>query len=283
LPLPAFLLPERMMGGAGRRPRRTPWGVAVRERFLAALRETGNVSASARAAGASPQLFYGRREREPEFAAAWNAALTESAAVLKAAETPFEAGRWRAEPVIPSGSAKGRKPAPAEGEKVIRRTSNGRMQIAAARPGQWTASTDKAFFALLRQTGNLSATARAVGFDVSSVWERYRKWPAFAREWERTLEEASLELEFRLLCLGNNVLAGEGGGTSGTEEAGSEAAKFDPEFALKFLKWREEKRQGRGRRRHGPREPSIEEVRKSILSKIEAIERQRKLKEGDAG
>ena len=53
---------------------------------------------------------------------------------------------------------------------------------------------------------------------------------------------------------------------------------FNPEFALRFLKWREEKRRGRGRRGRGGcgrREPSIEEVRDQVIRRISAIRRHR--------
>ena len=47
--------------------------------FLTALRETGNVSASARRAGTSRSVCYGRRRRDSGFAAAWEDALEEAA------------------------------------------------------------------------------------------------------------------------------------------------------------------------------------------------------------
>jgi len=48
-----------------------------KEMFLSALRETGNVSASAKAAGVGRQTVYEVREREPRFAAAWDEVLNE--------------------------------------------------------------------------------------------------------------------------------------------------------------------------------------------------------------
>ena len=46
--------------------------------FLGHLRITGNISASARAAGFTPKSAWNRRERLPGFARAWDEALTES-------------------------------------------------------------------------------------------------------------------------------------------------------------------------------------------------------------
>src|SRR5579872_5816316 len=43
--------------------------------FLAALERSGMVRASARACGVGRRTVYDRRERDPDFAAAWDAAL----------------------------------------------------------------------------------------------------------------------------------------------------------------------------------------------------------------
>jgi hypothetical protein len=57
--------------------------------FLGHLRVTGNVAASARAAGFTPKSAWNRRERMPSFARAMDEALAESQHRLE--------GRWRAE------------------------------------------------------------------------------------------------------------------------------------------------------------------------------------------
>jgi hypothetical protein len=59
--------------------------------------------------------------------------------------------------------------------QAIRRTSNGRWQVAAVRKGYWTRATEAAIFAYLRETGNISAAARSVGSDPSSIFEGVRK------------------------------------------------------------------------------------------------------------
>jgi hypothetical protein len=54
------------------------WGARADAVFLGHLRMTGNVSASARAAGFTPKSAWNRRERLPSFARAWDAALDEA-------------------------------------------------------------------------------------------------------------------------------------------------------------------------------------------------------------
>lgn len=68
------------------RPRvRTPgWTKAAREAFLAALAETSNVAASARAADMPVSSVYALRRKSPEFRIEWGAALAEGYARLEA-------------------------------------------------------------------------------------------------------------------------------------------------------------------------------------------------------
>lgn len=56
-------------------------------------------------------------------------------------------------------------------------------------------------------------------------------------------------------------------------------AKLDPDFALRFLKWRQQKREGTARMRGAAgkakswqRPRSLDEMRESILKKLAAIE-----------
>lgn len=226
---------------------------ARRERFFEMLRETGNARTAAAAIGMDRTTLERRRRKESDLDREWTAALDEADRRLGTAGSAHEAG---------------------DAFEMVRRGRDGRLQIVAVGKGRWCRRTEDAFFAHLKRTGNASAAARAVGFSGQYTWQRRRQWPAFARRWEEALEEAEIALEFRLAVLASDVVA-----EPGADEAEADAAPIDPEFALKFLKWREEKRAGRGRRGRGdiaPRQPTIEEVKKSILQKIESIERQRK-------
>ena len=57
---------------------------------------------------------------------------------------------------------------------------------------------EERFFATLAVCGNIAASARAVGFSQSCIDQRRRKWPDFARRLEETLDDAELEIEFRM-------------------------------------------------------------------------------------
>jgi hypothetical protein len=163
-----------------------------------------------------------------------------------------------------------------DGFELVRRGPDGRLRIVAIGTGRWNAAIDARFLGLLRENGNISASARAVGFTADAVWARRRKWPAFAEALEAVLEEAEIALEFRLVGMRNNLVPPAETGTVPTA-ADCHSIPFDPEFALRFLKWREDKRTGRARRgrNYGPPEPTIEEVRDSVLGKLAAIRRHR--------
>lgn len=259
----------RAVSGA-RAPRKRLVG-ARREQFLAVLGQTGNVRMAAADIGMDKRTLERMRRADPALDRDWTAAVDAADARLQAATAQF-AG---------------------DPDEMIKRGPGGRLQVVAVRAGGWTGRVENGFFDLLRQTGNISASARAVGFAANYVWERRRQWPEFARRWEQALEEAEIELEFRLVRLGNNV-APTAGVESGEADAAKPAApRFDPEFALKFLKWREEKRVGRGARghggrggrgaRYGPREPTIEDVRDEIIARLAAIRRHRARKAGTDG
>jgi hypothetical protein len=156
----------------------------------------------------------------------------------------------------------------------------GRLQIVAIGKGRWSGAAERRFFALLRENGNMSASARAVGFTPETVWERRRQWPAFAEAIDAVLDEAELVLELRLAVQGNAVAketVTSNDGATVACDCPQPPPPFDPEFALKFLKWREEKRRGGGRRGRQPlrRELTIEEVRDEVLQRVAAIRRHR--------
>lgn len=280
----------RYRQGAGKALRFT---ALRRARYLEMLEATGNRAAAAEAIRFYPERMSRMRRRDPAFAA--DCARAEAAATrrLLGARGPFEGVE--------------------DGEfQTIRRGRDGRAQIIAVGPGRWSKRIEDRFLEVLAQCGNIEASARSVGFAGTDMFRRRRQWPAFAGRMEEALEDAEVRLEFRLACWASPVprqeeaVAGEMGaviadetGTAGdADETGTVTSNrpraqprageipFDPDFALKFLKWREEKRRGggqRGRARKGPPQRTFQEAIDSVLGKVAAIERHenaRRLEEG---
>jgi hypothetical protein len=275
------------MGGAkghGRAPYRK-LSAEDRARFLEVLRDTGNRKAAAEAIGVEPRLMDQRREHDPELDREWEAAAEEAHRRLSAANGPFDSSA-----MPQKGRAQGNL-------NMIKRGKKGRLQLVAAGKGRWTAEVEETFKAELRENGNVRASAHAVGFSEGAVWQRRRNCPAFAEAMEEMLEEAELRLEFRMAAMGGNALVGEERSSvpgiepdatlptptpslPGRGEAEKAAeAPFDMDQALRFLKWREEKRRGR-RRTPRAKLPSIEDVTEKIVRRVEAIKRHRRRQAG---
>jgi molybdenum-dependent DNA-binding transcriptional regulator ModE len=236
------------------RDRRRYFTAPRREQYLANLRRTGNHSAAAREAGVSERAVRRFRARTPDYEALCAAAVREAQRRLggmagDGTESAFES---------------------------IRRGADGRLKIQAQGSRRWSRRAEDRFFAVLRESGNIAASARAAGVSREAVWKRRRTWPAFARRFGEAMEEAEIALEFRVLCLGSNwTEAAEEGGAAAEEAcdaaAREAAARFDPELALRFLKWRTDRKGSRPA--SAAALPSAEEVRERILRKVAAIRR----------
>lgn len=246
-----------------------------RDRFLEVLGQTGNRGYAARAIGVEPRLMDQRREFDRLLDEGWEAALDQAHRRLSGADGPFDCIGGRE-------------------LNVIRRGPKGRLRLMAAGPRRWSRAVEERFLAMLAVSGNIAGSARSVGFTESCIWQRRRKWADFAQRMEEVLDDAEVRLEFRMATLGTDIdqrALGEGEARppQGTENARAEAEaglRFDPDLALRFLKWRQQKKAGygrRGRARKGPPDRTFEEAVQSVLGKVEAIERhhrRKKLAEG---
>ena len=240
-------------GGGGAGGRRL--SEAKRQRFLEVLGQTGNRAEAARAIGVDPKLMDQRREFDPLLDRQWREATAQAQRRLAGAAGPLDC-------------AGGIEP------MVIRRGSGGRLRIVKAGPRRWSRPVEDRFFAALAVTGNIAAAARSVGFSQSCIAQRRRKWPDFERRMDEALEDAEIALEFRLAAE-----SGAFGGLDGDEEGdgadGPSPAPFDADLAMRFLKWREEKRRGGGRRGRPAQGPTREELAERIVRQVEAIKRHR--------
>jgi hypothetical protein len=246
-------------GGPGRRPNRViklehPGGPRRRvyvplkrrsARFLRALEESGNVSLACQTAGIGKDRIYRLRREDPAFAAAWDSAKAEFARQAEA-EDGIDLEALRRDGL------------------AVRRGRGGTVQIVSAHPAAWTKRDEELFFAYYRESGNVSASARAAGFSGKAAWERANAVPAFRERLAEAKREATERLDFYLVEEGTNLLKGADG------------RPRDPQLAMWLLKREDARAAGtlkRGAAVGAP--PPIEEVTESILRKVEAIERHR--------
>jgi hypothetical protein len=243
-------------GSEGKRPYRR-LTQEERARFLAVLRETGNRKAAAAAIGIDPRSMDQRREHDPELDRDWEEAVEAAHRGLSRASGPFDcpqAGRFN----------------------MIRRGKRGRLQLVSSGEDRWNAAVERRFLEALRACGSVRGAARAVGFTEGTIWERRRKWPAFAEALEQLLDEAELSLELRLASQGSDSVQAEVEPRADSSEAEpTQALPLDRDFAMRFLKWREEKRRGRGRWAPSAKPPSIEQVTEKIVRQVMAIKKHR--------
>jgi len=239
-----------MDGEEGKRPLRR-LTQARREKFLEVLAQTGNRRMAAEAIGFEPRLMDQRRQYDALLDRQWIEALDQCDRRLAGIDGPCDPALGEA-PVV-----------------VVKRGRGGRLML--QRPGEkrWSRAVEDRFFATLAMCGNIAASARAVGFSKSCVDQRRRKWPDFGRRMEETLDDAEIEIEFRVAA----EVQGKHGGGDG--QPAIEPGPLDMDAAMRFLKWRQEKKAGRGRRGRLPALPSIEAVTEKIVKRVEAIKRHR--------
>jgi hypothetical protein len=238
---------------------------ARREKFLEVLGQTGNRRMAAEAIGFEPRLMDQRRRYDRLLDRQWTEALDQADRRLAGIDGPYDPALGEA-PVV-----------------VVKVGSNGRLQLQKAGGKRWSRTVEDRFFATLGVCGNISASARAVGFSQSCVDQRRRKWPDFARRLEETLDDAEVEIEFRVAAEVRGLRGGNrdshfshGGDCSDTSTPESDSpSRLDMDAAMRFLKWRQEKKAGRGRRGRVPAPPSIEAVTEKIVKRVEAIKRHR--------
>ena len=237
---------------SGRKGARRRLTQSRRERFLEMLAQTGNRRIAAEAIGMDPRLMDQRRRYDRLLDRQWAQAVAQADRRLAGIEGPYD-------------EAAGDSPL------VVGRGPNGRLQLRKAGEKRWSRAVEERFFAILTMCGNIAASARAVGFTDSCIAQRRRKYPEFERRFEETLDDAEVEIEFRVAA----EVRKSRPAAAGTDGAGA-PGPLDLDAAIRFLRWREEKRRGRGRRGRIPRPPDIDSVTERIVRQVQAIKRQRK-------
>jgi hypothetical protein len=154
-----------------------------------------------------------------------------------------------------------------------------RGQVRKRRCDGWTRRDERMFLKHLRATSNVSASARAIGKSPSTAFDLRDREPAFALKWNEALSEADVRLAGKCIVYaetrGKPVPSGDDG-----EPADAGMENFDPDFALKLLRYNRERAAG-GRRHDGThrRRASIEDLTASILRYL-AVLRKRRASQG---
>ena len=234
---------EKQMGKRKRAPgtARERWrsfGARAAGVFIRALEEGATVKEAAAAAGVHRSTPYHRRDEDPQFRAAWDAAAEKG-------------GRpWLISP------ARGR-----------------RLMLWKPRPTKFTDERKEIYLMHFAATCDSDAAARAAGVCETTVANHRRKDPAFAEACDEALGPAYARMEAelarqRLAALERMRAAIDAGAASGEM-----AVEFERAMAL--LKRYDKGRDGRVRRRGaGPREgrrPSFAEAMAALEKKLTAL------------
>lgn len=232
---------------------------ARRRAFFAALAETGNQTIAAERAKVSRSWVTLHRTSDPAFRAELEAAVAAAKAALDergaAGGGVGPPGRWRQE----------------RGEELAVRGTNGRWtQIARARVRQWTPRVEKRFLDALAGCCNVKRACAAVGMSVNGAYGHRKRWPDFMRRWDEALAMGYDALEAAVVA--------HAGRTFDPEEAPDD--ELDPQLplgpitvaeAIKLLQIHRYRVHGVGKPLRRPRPRTLDEVRGSILRKLEAI------------
>jgi hypothetical protein len=111
---------------------------------------------AAEAIGFEPRLMDQRRQYDALLDRQWIEALDQADRRLAGVEGPYDPAAGEAEAV------------------VVKRGSSGRLQLQRAGGKRWSRAVEDRFFATLAMCGNISASARAVGFSQSCIDQRAR-------------------------------------------------------------------------------------------------------------
>ena len=233
------------------------------ERFLKALRRTGNVSLAAEEAGIGRKAIDKRRRRNPDFAAEW-------AAALAFAEAHLAAGGATA----PGGEANVTR----GGEYTVRATRGRTIQVRRAPKGLLTAAGERTFLAHLGSTANVRLSAAATGIGWNAIYARRRRSAQFAREMDAALEEGYERLELALLAHAIESIAPDGTDLAEWREQAGELpeplTRMSVHDALMLLAYRRPNL-AEGRRHTGfplPR-ATREEAERALLRQLRRVEK----------
>lgn len=252
---------KKRLGGANHMTKKTKAAPAWRAPFLRALKATGNVRASASAAGVDHGTPYNHRLKDAAFAKRWEKALARAK------------GRPLRTPLDPSTSLRRACARDERGRTnaklVLRHSKRHGAQLVKAGKGRWSAKAERAFLASLGETGCIRRAARAAGFSTTAIHNRLNTYPAFAEAAQAAIRQAKADLESMVLSAGIATFDPAAADEDDTRPRVTVAE------AIAFLRLTPSAKGTGNARGRAIEEPSIEEVRDEVLRRIAAIRRHR--------
>ncbi|HEY6814038.1 MAG TPA: hypothetical protein VI168_00730 [Croceibacterium sp.] len=235
---------------------------ARKEAFLAAVRETGNQTIAAERAKVSRSWVHLHRSEDPAFRQAVDEAVLAAKAALRQAQDERGDGLKP-----PSGWGF------LDGAELVVRGTGGtgggkRVQIARARVRGWSPRVEDRFLTALGATCNVKAACAEVGLTPASAYGHRKRWAAFAARWDAAVEQGYEQIEMGLIECAGSFLSNE------EMPDAAPLTGMTVDHAIHLLHMHKHQVRGIGKRPGlRARWPDIEEVRASILRKVEAIER----------
>lgn len=161
----------------------------------------------------------------------------------------------RADPRGPAGSR-------------IRASGKDGPQIIESKGKRWTDTAEARFLDRLATSCNVTASAAEAGFSTVAIYNRRRSDPAFAARWQVALDQGYARIEMLLVLRAEQVLEGD------MPDPESPIAAMTVKEAINVLQLHRAAVKGDGARAPGwrARPRSLDEMRDSILAKLEAIE-----------
>ncbi len=230
-----------------------------REDFLAELARAGNIGLAAERAKVSRSWALRRRRDDPAFREQTETAVRAAHERLSGAKSSGPTGRWRTQ----------------DGNELVIQHGGGRfVQVRRARRKQWTPRTEARFLRALAATCNVRAAVREAETTFASAYRHRARWPDFARRWDAALEEGYDRLSTLIVANAGRML----GDDDMVPEVELADMTTDKAIAALHLYRKQIHGQGKnGRQRGWWRKPrTLDDVRESILDKLECIARANK-------
>lgn len=157
---------------------------------------------------------------------------------------------------------------------VLRASGKDGPQIVATGEHRWDQADERVFLDTLAATCNVRASAAAAGFSTAAIYWRRRHHPDFARRWASALEQGYARLEMLLVQRATEALEGHDADPDADPHAvAGGIAPLTAKEAIQILRLHQSQVHGGGAAHPGwrARPRSLDEVRDSILAKLEAV------------